>query len=162
MLNDLPPGATQGNMSTVHVEALQYLGAGIQSCHYRAKFVLDEEGRRGTAINSMVAGGCIISGASVRESLLFFDVTVDERSEIFRSVLLPHVTVGRGCRISRAIIDEGCSVPDGMVIGMDTSLDRERFHVTDQGVVLVTEDMLRAELSRPAGQPAVAVTGAAR
>ncbi len=127
-----------------------------------AKFVLDEEGRRGTAINSMVAGGCIISGASIRESLLFYDVTVDERSEIFRSVLLPHVTVGRGCRISRAIIDEGCSVPDGMVIGADAARDRERFHVTEQGVVLVTEDMLRAEASRPAGQAAVAVTDAAR
>jgi glucose-1-phosphate adenylyltransferase len=126
-----------------------------------AKFVLDEEGRRGTAVNSMVAGGCIISGASIRESLLFYDVSVDEGSEIFRSVLLPHVTVGRGCRISRAIIDEGCSLPDGMVIGMDATRDRERFHVTEQGVVLVTEDMLRAELSRPAGQPAAAVDDAA-
>jgi len=122
-----------------------------------AKFVLDEEGRRGMAINSMVAGGCIVSGASVRESLLFFDVTVDERSEIFRSVLLPHVAVGKGCHISRAIIDEGCNVPDGMVIGVDAVRDRERFHVTEQGVVLVTRDMLRAEANRTAGQPGVAV-----
>ncbi len=115
-----------------------------------AKFVLDEDGRRGTAINSMVAGGCIISGAQVRESLLFFNVTVDERTEIFRSVILPHVVVGRGCRISGAIIDEGCNVPDGMVIGENADSDRERFHVTEQGVVLVTEDMLRAAASRPA------------
>jgi len=121
-----------------------------------AKFVLDEEGRRGTAINSMVAGGCIISGASIRESLLFFNVTVDERTEIFRSVVLPHVVVGRGCRISRAIIDEGCSIPDGTVIGEDLARDRQRFHVTEQGVVLVTEDMLRSEASRPGGQAAVA------
>lgn len=122
-----------------------------------AKFVLDEDGRRGTAINSMVAGGCIISGASLRESLLFFGVTVDERSEIFRSVLLPHVTVGKGCRISRAILDEGCSVPDGMVIGEDGVRDRERFHVTEQGVVLVTQDMLRAEeAARLSSQPATA------
>jgi glucose-1-phosphate adenylyltransferase len=113
-----------------------------------AKFVLDEDGRRGMAINSMVAGGCIISGAQVRESLLFFNVTVDERTEIFRSVILPHVVVGRGCRISGAIIDEGCSVPDGTVIGENAERDRERFHVTEQGVVLVTEDMLRAAASR--------------
>jgi len=117
-----------------------------------AKFVLDEEGRRGMAINSMVAGGCIISGASVRESLLFFNVTVDERSEIFRSVVLPHVEVGRGCRISRAIIDEGCTIPDGTVIGEDAARDRERFHVTEQGVVLVTQDMLLSDSSRPARQ----------
>ena len=115
-----------------------------------AKFVLDEDGRRGMAINSMVAGGCIISGAQVRESLLFFNVTVDERTEIFRSVILPHVVVGRGCRISGAIIDEGCNVPDGTVIGENAALDRERFHVTEQGVVLVTEDMLRAAATRPA------------
>lgn len=108
-----------------------------------AKFVLDEEGRRGIAINSMVAGGCIVSGAVIRESLLFFNVTVNERSEVFRSVVLPHVRIGRGCRISRAILDEGCSIPDGMVIGEDAALDRQRFHVTEQGVVLVTEDMLR-------------------
>ena len=127
-----------------------------------AKFVLDEEGRRGMAINSMVAGGCIISGASVRESLLFFDVTVDERSEIFRSVLLPHVVVGKRCRISRAIIDEGCSVPDGMVIGEDAARDRERFHVTEQGVVLVTQDMLRAEAARPAATTPGASADAAR
>jgi len=108
-----------------------------------AKFVLDEDGRRGIAINSMVAGGCIISGAQVRESLLFVNVTVDERSEIFRSVVMPRVTVGKGCRISRAIIDEDCRIPDGMVIGEDPVRDAERFHVTDKGVVLVTEDMLR-------------------
>ncbi len=120
-----------------------------------AKFVLDEEGRRGMAINSMVAGGCIISGASVRESLLFFNVTVDERTEIFRSVLLPHVEVGRGCRVSRAVVDEGCSIPDGMIIGEDPVQDRQRFHVTEQGVVLVTQDMLRNEAARPIGVAAV-------
>ena len=120
-----------------------------------AKFVLDEDGRRGVAINSMVAGGCIISGANVRESLLFYNVTVDERSEIFRSVLLPHVSVGKGCRITRAIIDEGCRIPDGMVIGEDPVRDAARFHVTEQGVVLVSPDMLRSETSRtvtPAGE----------
>ncbi|MEZ5564886.1 MAG: glucose-1-phosphate adenylyltransferase [Gammaproteobacteria bacterium] len=107
-----------------------------------AKFVLDEDGRRGIAVNSMVAGGCIISGAEVRESLLFFNVTVDERTEIYRSVILPRVVIGRGCQISRAIIDEGCHIPDGMVIGRDAEQDRRRFHVTAHGVVLVTQDML--------------------
>ena len=105
--------------------------------------MLDEEGRRGVAINSMVAAGCIVSGAVIRESLLFFNVTVNERSEVFRSVVLPHVKIGRGCRISRAILDEGCAIPDGMVIGEDAVLDRQRFHVTGQGVVLVTPDMLK-------------------
>ncbi len=117
-----------------------------------AKFVLDEDGRRGSAINSMVAGGCIISGASVRESLLFFNVTVDERSDIYRTVVLPHVRVGRGCRISRAIIDEGCVVPDDTVIGEDLALDQERFHVTEQGVVLVTPDMLAPVSPRPVSE----------
>ncbi len=107
-----------------------------------AKFVLDEDGRRGHAINSMVAGGCIVSGAEVIESLLFFNVIVEERSRIFRSVLLPHVEVGKGCRISRAVIDEGCIIPDGMVIGDDRAADSARFHVTDDGVSLVTPDML--------------------
>jgi glucose-1-phosphate adenylyltransferase len=116
-----------------------------------AKFVLDEEGRRGMAINSMVAGGCIISGATIRESLLFFNVTVDERSDIYRSVILPHVTIGRGCRIQRAILDEGCTIPDGTVIGEDPGQDRDRFHVTEQGVVLVTQDMLRSGERRVPG-----------
>ena len=108
-----------------------------------AKFILDEEGRRGVAINSMVSGGCIISGAIVRESLLFFDVRVDEGSAIQSSVILPHVEIGRGCVIRGAILDEGCEIPDGMSIGTDRVADTNRFYVTDKGVVLVTADMLR-------------------
>ncbi|MFQ5636189.1 MAG: glucose-1-phosphate adenylyltransferase, partial [Gammaproteobacteria bacterium] len=107
-----------------------------------AKFVLDDEGRRGRAINSMIAGGAIVSGAEVIESLLFHNVTVDECSHIFRSVVLPHVEIARNCRISRAIIDEGCIVPDGTVIGDDRAVDAERFHVTENGIVLVTRRML--------------------
>jgi glucose-1-phosphate adenylyltransferase len=110
-----------------------------------AKFVLDDEERRGVAVNSMIAGGCIVSGAVVRESLLFFNVLVGELSEIHRSVLLPDVSIGRGCRISNAIIDEGCVVPDGSVIGGDEEADRRRFHVTDNGVVLVTSKMMAAD-----------------
>ena len=107
-----------------------------------AKFVLDDDRRRGAAINSMVAGGCIISGAIVRESLLFFNVSVDEGSLLYRSVVLPHVSIGRNCRIDHAIIDEGAVVPDDTVIGGDREADRRRFHVSEQGVVLVTPGML--------------------
>jgi len=112
-----------------------------------AKFILDEDGRRGMAINSMVSGGCIISGAVVRESLLFSNVRVEEGSSIYRSVVLPHVSVGRGCVVVGAIIDEGCDVPEGARIGVDREADARRFHVTEKGVVLVTPDMLR----RPRG-----------
>src|SRR6202451_1453911 len=108
-----------------------------------AKFILDEDGRRGTAVNSMVSGGCIISGAVVRESLLFSNVRVEERSSIRRSVILPHAEIGRGCEISDAIIDEGCEIPDGTRIGIDRAADAKRFYVTEDGVVLVTPDMLR-------------------
>lgn len=108
-----------------------------------AKFILDEDGRRGMAVNSMVAGGCIISGALVRESLLFSDVRVEERSVVQASVVLPRVSVGRNCVVQRAILDEGCVVPDGTQIGVDLAADARRFEVTDKGVVLVTPDMLR-------------------
>ena len=109
-----------------------------------AKFILDEPNRRGVAINSMVAGGCIISGAVVRESLLFTNVRIDETTTVERSVILPHVEIGKGCVIRGAILDEGCEIPDGMTIGVDRVADSSRFHVTDNGVVLVTADMLRS------------------
>src|SRR5215475_6283158 len=108
-----------------------------------AKFILDEDGRRGIAINSMVSGGCIISGAVVRESLLFSNVRVEERTSIQRSVVLPHAEIGRNCIIRNAIIDEGCEIPDGTNIGVDREADARRFHVTEKGIVLVTADMLR-------------------
>ncbi len=110
-----------------------------------AKFVLDDDGRRGHAINSMVAGGCIISGATIRESLLFSNVRVEERAVVERSVVLPNVHIGNDCRIRNAILDEDCDVPDGCVIGHDAAADASRFHVTGQGVVLVTADMFRGE-----------------
>ena len=111
--------------------------------HPPAKFILDEDGRRGAAINSMVSGGCIISGAVVRESLLFSAVRVEERSAIHRSVILPRAQIGHGCMIVNAIIDEECTIPDGTQIGVDREADVRRFHVTERGVVLVTPDMLR-------------------
>jgi glucose-1-phosphate adenylyltransferase len=108
-----------------------------------AKFVLDQDGRRGMAVNSMVAGGAIISGAYVRQSLLFSNVRVEERSHIEASVILPDVEVGQGCVIRGAILDEACEIPDGTSIGVDRAADAARFHVTERGVVLVTQDMLR-------------------
>jgi glucose-1-phosphate adenylyltransferase len=107
-----------------------------------AKFVLDDDERRGYAVNSMVAGGSIVSGAEVVESLLFFNVIVEERARIYRSVVLPHVEIGKGCQISGAVIDEGCLIPDGMIIGEDPVEDAKRFHVTANGILLVTPDML--------------------
>jgi glucose-1-phosphate adenylyltransferase len=104
------------------------------------------------AVNSMVAGGCIISGALVRESLLSVDVRIEEASSIERSVLLPGVTVGRHCKITRCILDEGCVIPDGLQIGQDPAEDAKRFFVTKRGVVLVTQDMLRASVG-PAPSP---------
>jgi glucose-1-phosphate adenylyltransferase len=109
-----------------------------------AKFVLDDPGRCGMAINSLVSGGSIISGAVVRESLLFSQVRVDERSLIERSVVMPAVHIGKGCVVRRAILDEGCDVPDGTQIGVDPELDRKRYDVTPRGVVLVTPETLAA------------------
>jgi glucose-1-phosphate adenylyltransferase len=109
-----------------------------------AKFVLDDDGRRGMAVNSMVAGGCIISGAYVAESLLSSDVRIEDGSSILSSVLLPHVTIGRRAKLRRCIVDENCVIPDGLEIGYDPAADDARFFVTKGGVVLVTPDMLRA------------------
>jgi glucose-1-phosphate adenylyltransferase len=107
-----------------------------------AKFVLNEEGRRGMATNSMVSGGCIVSGAVIDQSLLFSNVHVDERSSVHRSVIMPGVKIGAGCTIRKAILDEGCLIPDGMQIGVDRAADAARFTVSEGGVVLVTADML--------------------
>jgi glucose-1-phosphate adenylyltransferase len=109
-----------------------------------AKFVLDDSGRTGMAINSLVAGGCIISGAVVRQSLLFSQVRVDERSLVERSVVMPGVRIGRNCVVRNAIIDEHCDIADGMQIGVDAARDRERFDVTPRGIVLVTPETLLA------------------
>jgi len=107
-----------------------------------AKFIFDDDDRRGMAVDSMVSGGCIISGAVVRHSLLFSKVTVDNYSKIDSSVVLPNVSIGKNCQISHAIIDKGCTIPDGTIIGMDEAADKKRFFVSPNGVVLVTPDML--------------------
>jgi glucose-1-phosphate adenylyltransferase len=109
-----------------------------------AKFVFDDEDRRGCAIDSMVSGGCIISGSRVTNSLLFSQVRVHDYSTVDRSVILPRVRIGERCVIRNAIIDEGAVVPDGTTIGVDPAQDRERFYVSENGVTLVTASMLRA------------------
>jgi glucose-1-phosphate adenylyltransferase len=117
-----------------------------------AKFVLDEDGRRGIAINSMVSDGCILSGARIEQSLLFSNVNVSEHSNVFRSVMLPNVTIGADCTIRNAVLDEGCVVPTGMRIGVDHAADSQRFHVTGNGVALVTTDMLRGARAHAGAQ----------
>jgi glucose-1-phosphate adenylyltransferase len=111
-----------------------------------AKFIFDDDDRRGMAVDSMVSGGCIISGAYVDRSLLFSNVCLEEYSRVQQSVILPEVIVGRNCVINKAIIDKGCNIPDGTIIGENPEDDKNRFHVTGKGVVLVTPEMLGQEL----------------
>lgn len=108
-----------------------------------AKFVFDNKERSGFALDSMVSGGCVISGARLKRSLLFSNVRVHSYSHTEDSVILPDVEIGRNVEIKRAIIDRGCVIPERMVIGHDNDQDRQNgFRVTDNGVVLVTPDML--------------------
>jgi glucose-1-phosphate adenylyltransferase len=111
-----------------------------------AKFVFDDEGRRGTALDSMVAGGCIVSGSSVRHSLLFSSVHVHSFCEIEDAVILPNVEIGRRCVIRKAVIDKDCVIPPGTRIGVDPAEDAKRFHISEGGVVLVTPEMLGQRL----------------
>lgn len=110
-----------------------------------AKFVFDDEDRRGMAVDSMVSGGCVISGSVVRHSLLFSNVRMNSFSTLQDCVVLPDVIVGRNCRITKAVIDKGCHIPEGTVIGEDPEQDAKRFYVTENGVVLVTPEMLGQE-----------------
>jgi glucose-1-phosphate adenylyltransferase len=107
-----------------------------------AKFVFDDEDRRGMAIDSMVSGGCIISGAVLRRSLLFSNVRVDANSYLTEAVILPDVHIGKGCRLHKVVVDKGAVIPDGTVIGLDHAADSKRFYVSPGGVVLVTPEML--------------------
>ena len=107
-----------------------------------AKFVQDAQGKHGLAINTMVSGGCIVSGSNVSNSVLFSSVRVHSYCHIDQAVLLPDTTIGRGCRISKVVVDRGCTLPEGLVIGDDPELDARRFERTSNGVVLVTRNML--------------------
>jgi glucose-1-phosphate adenylyltransferase len=107
-----------------------------------AKFVFNDDGRRGMAVDSLVSGGCIISGTLVRRSVLFSKVRLHSYSKVEEAVLLPEVEVGRRCHLRKVVIDKGCKIPAGMQIGLDPVEDARRFVRTEQGVVLVTRAML--------------------
>ncbi len=111
-----------------------------------AKFVFDDDDRRGMAVDSMVSGGCIISGSKISHSLLFSNVHVHSFSLVEDSVLLPNVEIGRNCVIKNAVIDKGTQIPPDTRIGIDREEDKKRFRVTENGVILVTPDMIGSKL----------------
>lgn len=113
-----------------------------------AKFVFKDEGRTGKATDSLVSGGCLISGSCVNNSVLFSDVHIDDYSEIESSVILPKVTIGNNVKLKNVVIDRGCTIPDNMQIGFDLKKDAEQFYVSEKGIVLVTPDMLGQDLYR--------------
>ena len=113
-----------------------------------AKFVFDLDERRGAAIDSMVSGGCIVSGSTVRNSLLFSRVRVHSYCEVNEAVLLPEVVVGRGAKLSRVVVDQGTRIPEGLCVGFDPEEDRKHFHVTEKGVTLVTPRMIERSAPR--------------
>lgn len=111
-----------------------------------AKFVFHDKERTGMAVDSMVSGGCIVSGARVERSLLFSNVRVEAYSSVESTVVLPEVTVEEACTIRRAIIDKGCVIPRGTQIGVDPVEDAKRFYVTPGGITLVVPEMLGQEI----------------
>lgn len=113
-----------------------------------AKFVFDDEGRRGMAVDSMVADGCIISGGYVNHSLLFPGVQVHSYVRLRDAVVLPGVDIGRYCQLNKVIIDRACIIPPGTVVGENPEEDARRFYRTEQGVVLITREMLGQEYPR--------------
>ncbi len=114
-----------------------------------AKFVFDGNERRGVAVDSLVSGGCIVSGSTVRRSLLFTSVHVHSYCTVEDSVVLPETDIGRHAVVRRAIVDSGCRLPEGFTVGVDPSEDRRRFHVSDNGIVLVVPEMLGQMIHEP-------------
>jgi len=109
-----------------------------------AKFVFDDPDRRGVAVDSMVSGGCIISGAQLRRSLLFSSVRVNSYAQTCDAVVLPEVQIGRSARLNKVVIDRGVRIPENLVAGEDPELDAKRFYRSDGGVVLISAEMLAA------------------
>jgi glucose-1-phosphate adenylyltransferase len=107
-----------------------------------AKFVHDEEGRRGMAVSSLVSGGCIVSGASLKHTLLFTGVRVNSYSQVEEAVVMPYVEIGRNVVLKRCVIDRGVKIPDGLVVGEDPKLDAKRFRRTENGICLITTPMI--------------------
>jgi glucose-1-phosphate adenylyltransferase len=107
-----------------------------------AKFVHDTEGRRGQAISSLVSGGCIVSGASLKRSLLFTGVRINSFSAVENGVILPYVEVGRSVRLTNVVVDRGVKIPAGLVVGEDPEEDERRFRRTEKGTCLITQSMI--------------------
>jgi len=107
-----------------------------------AKFVHDEDGRRGEAISSLVSGDCIVSGASLRRSLIFTGARINSYSKLEEVVMLPDVQVGRNARLNRVVIDHGVHIPEGLVVGEDPALDAKRFRLSEKGICLITQQMI--------------------
>jgi glucose-1-phosphate adenylyltransferase len=107
-----------------------------------AKFVFDDDGRRGMAVDSLVSGGCIVSGSQVRRSVLFSNVHVQNFCEIEDCVILPNVEIGNNVTLRRTIVDKRCRLPDGLKAGLDPEADRRRFHVTERGVTVIVPESL--------------------
>jgi glucose-1-phosphate adenylyltransferase len=97
-------------------------------------------GRMSHALDSLVSGGCIISGGSVKNCVVSPDVRINSFTEVEDSILFSHVNVGRNCRIRRAILDRDVHIPEGTTIGYDVEADRERYFVTESGIAVVTRD----------------------
>ncbi len=107
-----------------------------------AKFVHDIDGRRGQAVSSLVSGGCIISGAAVRSSLLFTGARLHSFATVDNAVVLPYVTVHRSARLRNVVVDRGVVIPPNLVVGEDPQLDAKRFRRTERGVCLITQPMI--------------------
>ncbi len=107
-----------------------------------AKFVHDKEGRRGQAVSSLVSGGCIVSGAGLRRTVLFTGVRVNSFTQMEEAVVLPYVNVGRNSILKRVVVDRGVEIPEGLVVGEDPELDARRFRRTDAGICLITQPMI--------------------
>jgi glucose-1-phosphate adenylyltransferase len=107
-----------------------------------AKFVHDEDGRRGFAVSSLVSGGCIVSGAQLRRSVLFTGVRVNSYCTIENAVILPYVDIGRSSHLKNVVIDRGVKIPEGLVVGEDKVVDAARFRRTENGIVLITQQMI--------------------
>ena len=107
-----------------------------------AKFIHNEDGRRGAATSSLVSGGCIISGSTIDKSLLFTGVVAHSYGQLTHAVVLPYVTIGRNARLTRVVIDRGVTIPEGLVVGEDATEDARRFRRTDNGICLITQPMI--------------------
>lgn len=117
----------------------------IRTVHYQraaAKFNYNYKERLGTAINSVVSAGCIVSGSTVEQSILFNNVRVNSFSVLKECVVLPGCDIGRNCRLTRVVLDSNCQVPEGTIIGEDAALDAQHFYRNEDGIVLVTSAMI--------------------